>query len=222
MPNNTVTTGGTSPRFYTRLPPNRSGPKAPRGGGGGIGGGVQGGGDGGGWVGLGQALIRTSRTMDVALPCASLLVRRVLGCPVARPAGLMTAPVPRGGTRGREMPPCLCVWGARAACVCGAGAGGATRHVGSHGSAAPGPAPVLFVSLGGVLDWAQSPVPGSGGGSVLPVPALHWHNAGSSRHVGSHSLSCCSRREGPTMGHTCCGVHPQRATGIRRHGLGQR
>ena len=25
----------------------------------------------------------------------------------------MTAPVPRGGTRGREMPPCLCVCGAR-------------------------------------------------------------------------------------------------------------
>ena len=72
----------------------------------------------GGWVGLGQGLIRTSGTTDVALPCASQLVRRVLGCPVSRPTELMTAPVPRGGTRGREMPPCLCVWGARAACVC--------------------------------------------------------------------------------------------------------
>ena len=48
-------------------------------------------------------------------PTASQLVRRGHGCPVSRPAGLMTAPVPRGGTRGREMPPCLCVWGARAA-----------------------------------------------------------------------------------------------------------
>ena len=41
-------TGGTSPRFYTRLPPpppSRSGPKAPRGGGGG-GGGIGGGGSG--------------------------------------------------------------------------------------------------------------------------------------------------------------------------------
>ena len=61
----------------------------------------------------------------------------------------MTAPVPRGGTHGREMLPCLCVWGARAACACGAGAGGAARHVGSHGSAGPGPAPVLCVTLGG-------------------------------------------------------------------------
>ena len=66
---------------------------------------------GGGWVGLGQGLIRTSGTTDIALPCASQLVRRVHGCPVSRPTGLMTAPVPRGGTRGREMPPCLCVWG---------------------------------------------------------------------------------------------------------------
>ena len=143
-------------------------------------------GGGGGWVGLGQGLIRTSGTMDVALPCASLLVRRVLGCPVARPAGLMTAPVPRGGTRGREMPPCLCVWGARAACACGAGAGGAARHVGSHGSAAPGPAPVPCVTLGGGGFWSGcSPLCRAlgGGGSVLPLPALHWHNAGSSRLV---------------------------------------
>ena len=65
----------------------------------------------GGWVGLGQGLIRTSGTTDIALPCASQLVRRVHGCPVSRPTGLMTASVPRGGTRGREMPPCLCVWG---------------------------------------------------------------------------------------------------------------
>ena len=49
---------------------------------------------GGGWVGLGQGLIRTSGTTDVALPCASQLVRWVLGCPVSRPTGLMTAPVP--------------------------------------------------------------------------------------------------------------------------------
>ena len=33
------------------------------------------------------------------------------GRPVARPAGLLTAPRPCGGTRRRETPPCLCVLG---------------------------------------------------------------------------------------------------------------
>ena len=46
---------------------------------------------------------------------ASRLVRSIHSCSVARPAGLLTAPVPRGGTREREMPPCLCV----CVCVCG-------------------------------------------------------------------------------------------------------
>ena len=126
-------------------------------------------GGGGGWVGLGQGIIRTSGTTGVALPCASQLVRPVHGCPVPRPTGLMTAPVPRGGTRGRGMPPCPCVWGARAACVCGARAGGAARHVGSHGSAAPGPGPDLSVMLrgGGGLWAGRDPprwAPGGGGG----------------------------------------------------------
>ena len=80
---------------------------------------------GGGWVGLGQGVIRTSGTTDIALPCASQLVRWVHGCPVSRPTGLMTAPVPRGGTHGREMPPYLCVWGARAGGGRGGGGGGA-------------------------------------------------------------------------------------------------
>ena len=44
----------------------------------------------------------------------------VPGCPVTRPAGLLTAPRPRGGARGREMPPCLCV----CALVCLGGGGG--------------------------------------------------------------------------------------------------
>ena len=103
----------------------------------------------GGWVGLVQALIRTTGTMDITLPCASLLVRWVLGCPVSRPTGLMTAAVPRGGKCGREMPPCLCVWGAHAACECGACAGGVARHVRSRGCAAPGPASDLLVLQGG-------------------------------------------------------------------------
>ena len=139
-----------------------------------------------GWVGLGQGLIRTSRTMDVALPCASLLVRRPVGCPVARPAGLMTAPVPRGGTLWREMPPCLCVWGARAASACGAAAGGATRHVGSHGSAAPGPAPVPCVPLGGAPVWAQSFVQGSGGGLAPTCACPTLAQRGVCRLVGCH------------------------------------
>ena len=53
---------------------------------------VRKGGGGWGWVGLGQGLIRTSGTTDVALPCASQLVRPVHGCPVSRPTGLMTVP----------------------------------------------------------------------------------------------------------------------------------
>ena len=162
--------------------------------------------------------------MDVALPCASLLVRRVLGCPVARPAGLMTAPVPRGGTRGREMPPCLCVWGARAACACGAGVGGAARHVGSHGSAAPGPAPVPCVTLGGGGGfWSgRSPLCRALGGGLGPTSACPTL---AQRGVVSACLlllSCCCRSEGPSMGHACCGVHPQRTAGVRCHGLGQR
>ena len=71
----------------------------------------------------------------------------VPGCPVTRPTGLLTAPRPRGGARGREMPPCLCV----CALVC-LGGGRAVAHllapllfgVGAHGAGkcvpgAPGP-----------------------------------------------------------------------------------
>ena len=48
----------------------------------------------------------------------------VPGCPVTRPTGLLTAPRPRGGERGREMPPCLCV----CALVC-LGGGRAVAHL---------------------------------------------------------------------------------------------
>ena len=45
------------------------------------------------------------------VPVQTQLGRSIHGCPVSRPAGLLTAPVPHGGTGGREMPPCLCaVW----------------------------------------------------------------------------------------------------------------
>ena len=137
----------------------------------------------GGWVGLGQGLIRTSGTTDVALPCASQLVRWVLGCPVSRPTGLMTAPVPRGGTRGREMPPYLCVWGARAAGGCGAWTGWAARHVGSHGSAAPGPAPDQSVTQGGVPGLGSTPFSGLwGGGGALTYLCLPYTGTTRGRH----------------------------------------
>ena len=137
-----------------------------------------------GWVGLGQGLIRTSGTTDVALPCASQLVRWVLGCPVSRPTGLMTAPVPRGGTRGREMPPYLCVWGARAAGGCGAWTGWAARHVGSHGSAAPGPAPDQSVTQGGVPGLGSTPCSGlwGGGGGALTYLCLPYTGTTRGRH----------------------------------------
>ena len=65
----------------------------------------------GGWVGLGQILIRTPRPTACPLTRASQLGRVIHDCPVSRPTGLLTAPVTHGGTCGREMPPCLCVWG---------------------------------------------------------------------------------------------------------------
>ena len=46
-------------------------------------------------------------------PCATRLGWALRAVAVSRRAGLLTAPEPRGGTRGREIPPCLCVWCAR-------------------------------------------------------------------------------------------------------------
>ena len=84
---------------------------------------------GGAWVGLGQGLIPTPGATDCARTCASQLARGTRGCPVSRPAGLWTTPLPGGGTRWREMPPCLCVCGARSQCVLGVQAlGGGARH----------------------------------------------------------------------------------------------
>ena len=64
-----------------------------------------------GWVGLGQGLIRSPQPPVCALTRASPLGRGNRGCPVSRPSGLLTAPVPRGGTREREMPPGLLLRG---------------------------------------------------------------------------------------------------------------
>ena len=71
---------------------------------------VLGGGLGGGLVGLGWVKASPGRlpTVRAAFPAGPDRAA-VPGCPVTRPTGLLTAPRPRGGARGREMPPCLCV-----------------------------------------------------------------------------------------------------------------
>ena len=76
---------------------------------------------GGGWVGLGWVKASPGRlpTVRAAFPAGPDWAA-VPGCPVTRPTGLLTAPRPRGGARGREMPPCLCV----CALVCLRGGGG--------------------------------------------------------------------------------------------------
>ena len=105
---------------------------------------------GGGGVGLGWVKASPGRlpTVRAAFPAGPDWAA-VPGCPVTRPTGLLTAPRPRGGARGREMPPCLCV----CALVCLRGGGGrAVAHllapllfgVGAHGAGkcvpgAPGP-----------------------------------------------------------------------------------
>ena len=74
-----------------------------------------------GGVGLGWVKASPGRlpTVRAAFPAGPDWAA-VPGCPVTRPAGLLTAPRPRGGARGREMPPCLCV----CALVCLGGGGG--------------------------------------------------------------------------------------------------
>ena len=64
---------------------------------------------------------------------------------VTRPAGLLTAPLPRGGTHGRDMLPCLCVGRARSSVECvreghpghvGSGFGGGISSTSDEGRAA--------------------------------------------------------------------------------------
>ena len=78
-----------------------------------------------GWVGLGWVKASPGRlpTVRAAFPAGPDWAA-VPGCPVTRPTGLLTAPRPRGGARGREMPPCLCV----CALVCLRGGGGGLWH----------------------------------------------------------------------------------------------
>ena len=78
-----------------------------------------------GGVGLGWVKASPGRlpTVRAAFPAGPDWAA-VPGCPVTRPTGLLTAPRPRGGARGREMPPCLCV----CALVCLRGGGGGLWH----------------------------------------------------------------------------------------------
>ena len=132
---------------------------------------------------------------------------------------------PRWHTREGDAAVPVCMGRARCRWVWGLDwLGCEARRVTRQCRAWPGPGPVSHAGGGpwaglNPLLWALG---GGGGGSDLPLPALHWHNTGTSRRFGGSSLSRGGGREGPPMGHTCCGVHPQRATGIRSHELGQR
>ena len=80
---------------------------------------------GGGGVGLGWVKASPGRLPTVrAAFSAGPDWAAVPGCPDYRTTGLLTAPRPRGGARGREMPPCLCV----CALVCLRGGGGGLWH----------------------------------------------------------------------------------------------
>ena len=82
-----------------------------------------------GWVKASPGRLPTVRAAFSAGPDWAA----VPGCPVTRPTGLLTAPRPRGGARGWEMPPCLCV----CALVCLGGGGGALRRGGGGGGFKP-------------------------------------------------------------------------------------
>ena len=94
------------------------------------------------------------------------------------------------------MPVCM----GRACCLCVRGVcwwGREACRVTRQRRAWPGPGPLTPVGGG---HWAGCNPPrwapgGGGGGSVLPLPALHWHNAGTSRRFGGLLLCRGSRRE---------------------------
>ena len=173
-------------------------------------------------MGVGGGLVWFgTRLVPDALAHGQLMPQANRGCPVPRPAGLLTAPVPRGGTHGREMPPCLCVWRAR-----GRGAGRACwwRLQGMTGPTAA-PRLALPAGAGAALVFHAPPAVARsvcvrgcglcsrgrvrcGGGHTGPTPASlsTWKNQESLRVVAGSSLcglGCWL--EGPAVAHTCRG-----------------
>ena len=66
---------------------------------------------GGGLVWFGSTPLRDAQTHSQRnRPCVTRLGWALPAVVVSRGAALLTAPKPHGGTRGREIPPCLCVW----------------------------------------------------------------------------------------------------------------
>ena len=57
-------------------------------------------------------------------PCMTRLGWALPAIAVSRRTGLLAAPEPRGGTHGREIPPCLCVWRAYCWAAFGSWGGG--------------------------------------------------------------------------------------------------
>ena len=107
---------------------------------------------------MGQGLFRTSRPTECVRTCASRLGWPTHSCPVSGPTALLTTPVTlRWRTREGDAAVPACVWRALAVCVTRSGA--VPGHVGSHGSAAPGP-----------LKAVRSKPPHSGGGVPFKAP----------------------------------------------------
>ena len=116
------------------------------------------------WVALGQGLFRTPGPTVRARTRATRLGQAILGCPVTRPAGLLTTPDPRGGTRGREMPPSWDVWGARRRGTVGTSGHTAVPHLALH---VPGGGCPVATVPGGRRGWGadcRSPAAGKGPG----------------------------------------------------------
>ena len=155
----------------------------------------------GGGVGLGWVKASPGRlpTVRAAFPAGPDWAA-VPGCPVTRPTGLLTAPRPRGGACGQEMPPCLCV----CALVCLRGWGRAVAHllapllfgVGAHGAGkcvpgAPGP---------GTEAGEPDPEPAGGDVGLGSQPPRHKNK------LPNHSTIACWHGKAVVRGTT--GVRP--------------
>ena len=177
-----------------------------------------------GWVKASPGRLPTVRAAFPAGPDWAA----VPGCPVTRPTGLLTAPRPRGGARGWEMPPCLCV-----CALVSLGGGRAVAHllapllfgVGAHGAGkcvpgAPGPGRE-----------AGEPDSEPAGGDV----GLGWQPPRHKDMLPNHSTTACWHGKAVVCGTTgvrpalldclrhrwCCGLGPApTAEGVPRAGGG--